>query len=118
MQYPVGIGAGCEARERLTPRADANAWTMVYGIGLSMRRSRAVIGIPVPHQLAFLQQHVAAEADHLIACFLLGSGIRDEHLAEQSAALDVGKREGDSYPVRCRRRCGAARSAARDGQEH
>ena len=83
-----------------------------------MRRSRAVIGIPVPHQLAFPQQHVAAKAGHLISCFLLGGGVRDDHLAEQSAALDVGRREGDSDLIRGWRRCGATRSAARDGQEY
>src|SRR5215469_6082833 len=81
----------------------------------SMRCCRALIGVPVPHLLVFSQQHVAADAGGLVAGCLRGVwvGIGDDHLAEQVAASDVGKREGDSYRG-YRSRRGAPGSAGRD----
>jgi hypothetical protein len=58
-----------------------------------MRRRRALIGVAVPHLVIFPQQHVAAEARGLIARCLRGvAGIGDDHLAQQVAAIDLGKR--------------------------
>jgi len=70
-------------------------------INPSVRRSRALVGVPVPHHVILSQQHVAADAGGLSARFLRGvGGIGDDDLAEQSAIGDVGKRGGDPDRIR------------------
>src|SRR6476661_8906722 len=80
-------------------------------------RRRTLISVPVPHLLVFSQQHVTPEGDGLMACFLLGVGLGDDHLADQFAASDLVKGGGDSYRIRCGSRRRATRNARRDGQD-